>query len=88
MLVGAIHIEHHDAGIVAINLQPGGVLTERNALTRGDYGRTSSGLAPPSAIAAVVAWFATHEEAGAYAGQTILAQAFCRERTLHPEWAV
>ena len=42
--------------------------------------------APPSVPAAVIAWLASAPEADELNGQTILAQRFAKERSLHADW--
>jgi len=85
-LVGTLHAEYSGRGLVAFNVQPGFVGTERNEIAVRDYGRQLQGAAPPSAIAAVVTWLVTAPEAAALSGTMIEAQEFCRERGLHPAW--
>ncbi len=73
--------------MLAFNVEPGFVMTERmevNAKDRGFEGRYRG--APPSVPAAVVAWLASAPEAEELNGTTITAQKFALERGLHPDW--
>ena len=86
-LAGIIAVEHRDHGIRCFNVEPGYVVTERmevNARALGLEGRYPG--APPSVPAAVVAWLATDPGAAELNGQTISAQRFALERSLHPDW--
>jgi len=86
-LAGMLAVELGDRGILAFNVEPGYVLTERmevNAAALGLSGRYAG--APPSVPASVVAWLATDPEARERNGQTFFAQRFARERGLHPDW--
>jgi NAD(P)-dependent dehydrogenase (short-subunit alcohol dehydrogenase family) len=69
------------------NLEPGYVQTERalqNAAALGLEGKYPG--APPSVPAAVIAWLAWSPDALELNGQTITAQRFAKERTLHDKW--
>jgi NAD(P)-dependent dehydrogenase (short-subunit alcohol dehydrogenase family) len=83
-IAGFLAVELGDRGILAVNLQPGLVRTERLVADMGEFGFT--GGAPPDVIGAVVAWFAAEREAFAFNGRTIEAQYFCRDRALWPGW--
>jgi NAD(P)-dependent dehydrogenase (short-subunit alcohol dehydrogenase family) len=86
-LAGHIAVEFGDRGIVAVNVDPGHVLTERmlaNAGRLGLEGRYSG--APPSAPAATVAWLATSPDAVALNGQTVSGLKLALEKNLHPDW--
>jgi NAD(P)-dependent dehydrogenase (short-subunit alcohol dehydrogenase family) len=86
-LAGHLSVELGDTGIVAVNVDPGHVLTERmkaNAERLGLAGRYSG--APPSAPAAAVAWLATSPEAQAFNGQTVSGLKLALEKGLHPDW--
>jgi NAD(P)-dependent dehydrogenase (short-subunit alcohol dehydrogenase family) len=86
-LAGHVAVEYGDRGIVAVNVDPGHVLTERmaaNAARLGLEGRYAG--APPSAPAAAVAWLATSPEAVALNGQTVAGLKLVLEKTLHPDW--
>lgn len=86
-LAGHLAVELGDQGIVAVNLDPGHVMTERmaaNAARLGLEGRYEG--APPSAPAAAVAWLATAAEAVELNGQTVSGLKIALERGLHPDW--
>ena len=86
-LAGHLAVEFGDDGIVAINVDPGHVLTERmqaNAERLGLAGRYSG--APPSAPAAAVAWLSTSPDAVALNGQTVSGLKLVLDRGLHPDW--
>jgi NAD(P)-dependent dehydrogenase (short-subunit alcohol dehydrogenase family) len=86
-LAGHLAVEFGDRGIVAVNVDPGHVLTERmvaNQRRLGLEGRYAG--APPSAIGAVVAWLATSPETPALNGQTIEGLRVVLQRGLHPDW--
>ena len=86
-LAGHLAVEFGDEGIVAVNVDPGHVLTERmlaNAERLGLSGRYAG--APPSAPAAAVAWLATSPEAVELNGQTVSGLKLALDRGLHPDW--
>jgi NAD(P)-dependent dehydrogenase (short-subunit alcohol dehydrogenase family) len=86
-LAGHLAVEAGPQGIVAINVDPGHVMTERmqaNARRLGLEGRYHG--APPSAPAAAVAWLATSAEAAEFNGQTVDGLKLVLERNLHPDW--
>ena len=83
-IAGFFAVELGERGILAVNLQPGLVRTERLDADMGAFGFT--GGAPPDVMGAVAAWFASEQEAFAFNGQTVEAQYFCHERALLPGW--
>jgi NAD(P)-dependent dehydrogenase (short-subunit alcohol dehydrogenase family) len=86
-LAGHLAVELGDQGIVAINVDPGHVRTERmqaNAQRLGLAGRYHG--APPSAPASVVAWLATSPEAVELNGQTVEGLRVALQKGLHPDW--
>jgi NAD(P)-dependent dehydrogenase (short-subunit alcohol dehydrogenase family) len=86
-MAGMLAVELGPAGIVAFNVDPGFVDTEkqiRNAERNGLAGHYRG--APPSVPGAVVAWLATSPDATALSGQTVRAQKMALERELHPDW--
>ena len=87
-MAGILHVELHDRGIRAYNLQPGLIITESQQIRFGKdnpFARHTQS-APLAVPAAVIVWLATNREAGAMSGQTIHAQPFCTERQLVPGW--
>jgi NAD(P)-dependent dehydrogenase (short-subunit alcohol dehydrogenase family) len=86
-LAGHLAVEVGKQGVVAVNVDPGHVMTERmaaNAKRLGLEGRYEG--APPSAPAAAVAWLATAAEAVELNGQTVNGLKIALERGLHPDW--
>jgi NAD(P)-dependent dehydrogenase (short-subunit alcohol dehydrogenase family) len=85
-MVGVLAVEHRDAGLCFVNVEPGFVMTEAMKLNDPD-GQIEAKFrpAPPSVPAAAIAWLA---EGGAaeWNGQTVFAQKLCLERGLHPDW--
>jgi NAD(P)-dependent dehydrogenase (short-subunit alcohol dehydrogenase family) len=86
-LAGHLSVELGDRGILAVNVDPGHVSTERmqaNAQRLGLAGRYHG--APPSAPAAAVAWLATAPDAVELNGQTVDGLRLVLERGLHADW--
>ncbi|HVS68962.1 MAG TPA: SDR family NAD(P)-dependent oxidoreductase [Mycobacteriales bacterium] len=86
-MAGHLAVEVGNQGIVAVNVDPGHVMTERmaaNAARLGLEGRYEG--APPSAPAAAVAWLATATDAVELNGQTVNGLKIALERGLHPDW--
>ena len=86
-LAGMLAVELADDDIIAINVDPGHVHTERmlaNAKRLGLEGRYSG--APPSAPAAAVAWLATSDDARELNGQSINGLKLALDKGLHPDW--
>lgn len=86
-LAGHLAVEHGPQGIVAVNVDPGHVHTERmqaNAARLGLEDRYPG--APPSAPAAAVAWLASADEARELNGQTVEGLRLVLQRGLHPDW--
>jgi NAD(P)-dependent dehydrogenase (short-subunit alcohol dehydrogenase family) len=85
-LAGMLAIELGDHGILAFNLSPGFIATERIAIDMGAFGFDATKGAPADVVGAVAAWLATSPEAAALNGQWVEAQPFCHERHLLPGW--
>jgi NAD(P)-dependent dehydrogenase (short-subunit alcohol dehydrogenase family) len=85
-LAGILTVELGDRGIVAYNLSPGFVATERIAIDMGTFGFDASKGAPPDVVGAVVAWLVTTTEGRALNGTWVEAQDKCRELGLLPDW--
>jgi NAD(P)-dependent dehydrogenase (short-subunit alcohol dehydrogenase family) len=86
-LAGHLAVELGPAGIVAVNVDPGHVMTERmaaNAQRLGLEGRYAG--APPSAPAAAVGWLATSPEAAELNGQTVSGLKLALDKRLHADW--
>jgi hypothetical protein len=86
-LAGVLAVELGDQGVVAVNVDPGHVHTERmqaNAARLGLAGKYQG--APPTAPAAAVAWLATAPEAVELNGQTVEGLRLALKNGLHPDW--
>jgi NAD(P)-dependent dehydrogenase (short-subunit alcohol dehydrogenase family) len=85
-LAGILTLELGDRGIVAYNLHPGFVTTERMVIDMAEFGFDASTGAPTDVVGAVTAWLVTAPEAKALNGAWIEAQDKCRELGLLPDW--
>jgi NAD(P)-dependent dehydrogenase (short-subunit alcohol dehydrogenase family) len=86
-LAGHLAVELGDQGIVAINVDPGHVITERMAANQARLGLEGHYQgAPPSAPAAAVTWLATSPEAAALNGQTVNGLKLALEHHLVSDW--
>jgi NAD(P)-dependent dehydrogenase (short-subunit alcohol dehydrogenase family) len=86
-LAGHLAVEYGDQGIVAVNVDPGHVITERMAANADRLGLTGHYTgAPPSAPAAAVAWLATAPEAVELNGQAVNGLRLVLDKELHPDW--
>ncbi|MFI5053468.1 MAG: SDR family NAD(P)-dependent oxidoreductase [Acidimicrobiia bacterium] len=85
-VAGILAVELRDTGVLAFNVDPGYIATERIAQDMAKFGFAADGE-PAEVPAAAVAWLATSDEAGQFNGQTVIAQQFCAERKLVPDWA-
>jgi NAD(P)-dependent dehydrogenase (short-subunit alcohol dehydrogenase family) len=85
-LAGIIAVELADRGIVAFNLHPGFVTTERILIDMAPFGFDGSTGAPPDVIGAAAAWLVSEPEARALNGQWIEGQELCAEHKLLPGW--
>jgi NAD(P)-dependent dehydrogenase (short-subunit alcohol dehydrogenase family) len=83
-LVGILHRELAGSGVVAVNLDPGFVATERMFQDMGEFGFDASAGAPPVVIGAVVAWLATDPRAAEWDGGVVPAQQLCADLGLVP----
>jgi NAD(P)-dependent dehydrogenase (short-subunit alcohol dehydrogenase family) len=86
-LAGILAVELADRGILAFNLSPGFIATERIAIDMGAFGFDAAKGAPADVVGAVAAWLCTSPEAAGLNGSWVEAQPFCRERGLLPDWA-
>jgi NAD(P)-dependent dehydrogenase (short-subunit alcohol dehydrogenase family) len=84
-VAGIIKVELADKGILAFNLHPGFVATERIAIDMAEFGFDASTGASPDVIGAVAAWLATSPDAASLNGTWIEAQDLCRELGLETE---
>jgi NAD(P)-dependent dehydrogenase (short-subunit alcohol dehydrogenase family) len=86
-LAGHLAVEYGEAGIIAVNVDPGHVTTERMRANAERLGLADKYHgAPPSAPAAAVAWLASAPEAGDLNGQTVEGLRLVLQRGLHPDW--
>ncbi len=89
-LAGFLHVEHHDRGIRAYNIEPGYVATEAQIATVGPddpiFRQQSAFGAPPEVPAAMLIWILTTEEGRARSGETFHAPSFVKKRGLVPGW--
>jgi NAD(P)-dependent dehydrogenase (short-subunit alcohol dehydrogenase family) len=85
-LAGIIAVELGSRGIVAFNLHPGFVTTERMIQDMGAFGFDASSGAPADVIGAAAAWLVTEPEARELNGAWVEGQDLCRERSLLPGW--
>jgi NAD(P)-dependent dehydrogenase (short-subunit alcohol dehydrogenase family) len=85
-IAGILAVELGPRGIVAFNLSPGFVATERIAQDMAGFGFDASLGAPPDVVGAVAAWLVTSPVARERNGRWIEAQEVCRELGLVPGW--
>jgi NAD(P)-dependent dehydrogenase (short-subunit alcohol dehydrogenase family) len=85
-LAGMLAVELGDQGILAFNLSPGFIATERIAIDMAGFGFDASAGAPADVVGAVAAWLATSPDAGERNGQWIEAQEVCAQLGLLPGW--
>lgn len=81
-----IAMELGEKGILAFNVNPGFVVTEKNEARIAALGMGIHVGARPSVPGSVIAWLATSPEAVALNGRTIQSQPFALERGIHEEW--
>ena len=84
-IAGIMNVELGAKGILAFNLHPGFVATERIAIDMAEFGFDASAGASPDVVGAVAAWLATSPDATALNGRWIEAQDLCRELGLVDE---
>jgi len=85
-LAGILAVELGDRGIVAFNVHPGFVTTERMTIDMGAFGFDANAGAPADVIEAATAWLVTDPAARDLNGTWIEAQELCAERKLLPGW--
>jgi len=83
-LAGILHQELRGTGVLALNLDPGFIATERMVQDMGEFGFDASAAAPPDVIGAVVAWLATDPGAATWDGGVVPAQQLCADLGLIP----
>jgi NAD(P)-dependent dehydrogenase (short-subunit alcohol dehydrogenase family) len=78
-----VHVEHHEDGILAFNVEPGFTVTEATVAMFGPDTRMGQMIAhgtKPEVTGNVVAWLATQPEAREFAGKLISTPTFFKER--------
>jgi NAD(P)-dependent dehydrogenase (short-subunit alcohol dehydrogenase family) len=89
-LAAFIHVEHHDQGIRAYNIDPGYVPTEAQLAMMGKdnpiYEKHIAGGAPPAVPAAMLIWILTTEVGRARSGESFQAPSFVKKQKLVPGW--
>jgi NAD(P)-dependent dehydrogenase (short-subunit alcohol dehydrogenase family) len=85
-LADGIAAEHRNDGVLAFDLDPGPVWTERGERQHERIGYPRSIFCPIEVPAKAALWLATDPEAARYNGQHFMAQEFVRERGLWPKW--
>ena len=85
-LAGIVAIELGDRGVLAFNLSPGFVATERMAMDMAGFGFDATAGAPADVVGAVAAWLVTAPEAREPNGRWVEAQEVCRDLGLLPGW--
>jgi NAD(P)-dependent dehydrogenase (short-subunit alcohol dehydrogenase family) len=85
-VAGMVAVELRDRGVLAFNLSPGFVATERIAIDMAEFGFDASVGAPPDVVGAVAAWLVTSPDAAERNGGWIEAQEVCAELGLLPGW--
>lgn len=78
--------EHGPDGILAFDLDPGPVMTERFHTQGHRLGYPKALFCPVEVPARAALWLATDEEAARYNGQHFMAQEFVRQRGLWEDW--
>jgi len=78
--------EHGRDGILAFDLDPGPVMTERFHTQGHRLGYPKELFCPIEVPALAALWLATEDEAAQYNGQHFMAQEFVRARGLSPDW--
>ena len=82
-VAGILAAELAPYGILAFNVDPGYINTERIAQDMAKFGFAADGE-PPEVVGAVVRWLAESSDAMEFNGQNVFAQQFCAERGLVP----
>jgi NAD(P)-dependent dehydrogenase (short-subunit alcohol dehydrogenase family) len=89
-MAGILHIELHDRGIRAYNIDPGYVATESQLATLGKddpiYQIQIARGAPPEVPATMLVWLLTTEEGRARSGESFHAPSFVKRNGLLPGW--
>ncbi|MBO0728126.1 MAG: SDR family oxidoreductase [Acidimicrobiaceae bacterium] len=87
-VAGGINAEFSGRGVVAFNVDPGNVITEkRRALRPDDPYEDTFGAAPAEATGQVIAWLASSPDAQRFLGKWVYAPKLCADLGLLPGWA-
>jgi len=86
-LIGIVKLEHERDGILAYNLHPGFITTERMIQDMGAFGFDAEAGAPPDVIGAAAAWLCTAPEALEKNGQWVEGQNLTHDLGLLPGWS-
>jgi NAD(P)-dependent dehydrogenase (short-subunit alcohol dehydrogenase family) len=87
-VAGGINAEFSGRGVVAFNVDPGNVVTEkRKALRPDDPYEDTFGAAPAEATGQVIAWLAHSPDAQRFLGKWVYAPKLCADLGLLPGWA-
>jgi NAD(P)-dependent dehydrogenase (short-subunit alcohol dehydrogenase family) len=85
-MAGILALELGDRGILAYNVSPGFIATERITIDMAEFGFDAAAGAPPDVVGAAVAWLVGAPEAAELSGTWVEAQQVCRDRGLLPGW--
>jgi NAD(P)-dependent dehydrogenase (short-subunit alcohol dehydrogenase family) len=86
-VAGGINAEYSALGVVAFNVDPGNVITEkRRALRPDDPYEDTFGAAPAEATGEVIAWLASSPDAGRFVGKWVYAPKLCADLGLLAGW--
>jgi NAD(P)-dependent dehydrogenase (short-subunit alcohol dehydrogenase family) len=89
-MAAILHLELHERGIRAYNIDPGYVPTESQLATMGKddpiYQAHIAGGAPPEVPARMLLWLLTTDEGRSRSGETFHAPSFVKRNQLLPGW--
>jgi NAD(P)-dependent dehydrogenase (short-subunit alcohol dehydrogenase family) len=85
-VAGIVAVELGPSGVLAFNLSPGFVATERIAMDMAGFGFDAAAGAPADVVGAVAAWLVSAPEARERSGTWVEAQEVCRDLGLLPGW--
>jgi NAD(P)-dependent dehydrogenase (short-subunit alcohol dehydrogenase family) len=86
-VAGGINAEFSASGVVAYNVDPGNVITEKRKAQRPDDPYEERfGAAPAEATGQVIAWLASSDEATRFLGKSVYAPKLCADLGLLPGW--
>jgi NAD(P)-dependent dehydrogenase (short-subunit alcohol dehydrogenase family) len=87
-VAGGINAEFSAQGVVAYNVDPGNVITEkRKAQQPDDPYQERFGAAPAEATGQVIAWLASSDQTGKFLGKSVYAPKLCADLGLLPGWS-